>query len=418
MHLYFHGHRVTQSLSIKVPLEGTGSQPVLLSLKVVPLKKVQARFKDRYALQPDIDLAQYRVKAVVDWVELHFQFHKQTQFQHVQAALARTLSATPYIKALDKGPGGVSSRFSARFQDPPSLAAISSACAMLGKKIGFMMPPAIVGLEVSIDAYPRSGKDVDRTRMTAVFQRTFFTERDYWTDARDRLRFVTSVNGATTAHRVLPEDKAGRLSDRLLDPTHITKPFGNTTVYLGANDNDVSFRIQNKIADRRNASTGTMVPLPQDKKRARIEVTLRGNELAGLKLDHLQNFRTFRFARLQGRYFRFLLPSFRSSEHPSKAVGAAMERLEQIRASVFAMGGMLALGLMDVKRQTYRKSLLHDLKRLLRQRGRTYRTPRTGVGGTSDYVAYEELNRAVSEALRKLDEREQMAWERLDKGGV
>ncbi len=401
---------------IQIPLEGAGQHPVALPFRISPLGKAQARFKERYALEPDIDLARYRFRAVVDWVELRFELDRQTQFQHVQAVLEPHLRATPYVKPLDPGPGGASSQFSARFQDPPSLAEISSACSALGKKFKLLKQPAITGLEVSIDAYPRSEKDADRTLMAAVLQRTLFTERDYWNNANDRLRFVTSSNSATTAHKVIPE-KAGDLSDRLLDPEQLTVPFGNTTVYLGAKDNDVSYRIQNKVADKRNAATGTMVPLPPDKKRARIEVTLQSDELAALTLGDLQSFRTFRFARLQGRYFRFLLPSFRSVNHSSKALRAASERLEQNRASTFLRGGMLALTLMDMKRQAHRRSLLPDLKRLLQQRGRIYRAPRTGVGGTADYVAYAGLNRCVSEALRKLDEREQRAWERLGKGG-
>jgi hypothetical protein len=46
----------------------------VLSYELKPIDGKQARFADRVAVHPSIDLSQYCRKAVVDWVEVWFAF--------------------------------------------------------------------------------------------------------------------------------------------------------------------------------------------------------------------------------------------------------------------------------------------------------------------------------------------------------
>jgi len=54
----------------------------------------------------------------------------------------------------------------------------------------------------------------------------------------------------------------------------------------------------------------------------------------------------------------------------------------------------------------------------LRRTGKKMNRNRRGSGTTGTLVAYEELNRLVSNALGGLDRREQTAWKNRVKGGA
>jgi hypothetical protein len=170
-------------------------------------------------------------------------------------------------------------------------------------------------------------------------------------------------------------------------------------------------RIQNKISDQRKDSAA--IALPVERRRARVEVNMSGEELLKRKLKTIDDLVRFRFTSLQGDFFHFALPTFRdpsASRHP-----AVTQWLNDNRRRHFLATGIVGLRQCWKLRELWlhyrggrRRGVSHQdsLNAFLGRLGMPHRRPRVGTGVQGDDVAYQELNRKVSDALRNLQGRE------------
>lgn len=60
--------------------------------------KTQPRFRDRLLVEPQLDLANYKIQAVVDWVDLRVRLGRRTQFRYVQGALMPVIGRKPWVE--------------------------------------------------------------------------------------------------------------------------------------------------------------------------------------------------------------------------------------------------------------------------------------------------------------------------------
>jgi len=54
--------------------------PVVLGYVEKTLRSSQARLVNRTTLTPQIDLEAYQCRAVVDWIDIHFEVARRSQF--------------------------------------------------------------------------------------------------------------------------------------------------------------------------------------------------------------------------------------------------------------------------------------------------------------------------------------------------
>ena len=171
-------------------------------------------------------------------------------------------------------------------------------------------------------------------------------------------------------------------------------------------------RVQNKVADRRTCNAKRV--LLGREKRARIEVTLDRLELRRLGLISLSRLFRFRFAKLQGRFFHFALPTFLDEPDLPQhaAIAAEVNRTDR---ECFRQGGVVCLERWRrLKEQwlsakpratTVKQSPLQRLREDVRVLGGKVQYRRAGTGRYGATIAYSELNEMVSSALRDLDRR-------------
>ena len=184
-------------------------------------------------------------------------------------------------------------------------------------------------------------------------------------------------------------------------------------MYIGAKEADVMIRLQDKEIDQQNKSAGTCVELTESQKRVRIEVTLQGKALLDNNIFELRNLKRFSFAKLQGRFFQFMLPTFPvHTIIDVSSLEAARRYLDGCRAKGFLKSGMLGLDVMDAQRKISTDQIRKSMKQADSGRRLTNKKLRGGTGCNRDYVAYDEMNRCVATALRHLEQREASAWRR------
>ena len=160
-----------------------------LPFKRVKMAKTQRRFQNRYCLEPDVNLKDYRCHAVIDFVEFEFTSADPTQFRYVQDVVRDAPeSRTPHVETLA---GSISSgtKFSVRVQDP-TVADLLAISAAIETRFGCKVPPQIRVIEVSVDFYPRKPDDAAREIMVGVLQRTYRAKHDVYDDPMSRPRFV------------------------------------------------------------------------------------------------------------------------------------------------------------------------------------------------------------------------------------
>ena len=384
-----------------------------LPFKRVKLAKAQRRFQNRYCLEPDVNLKDYRCHAVIDFVEFEFSSVDPTQFRYVQdAVLDAAGGRTPRVETLA---GSVSSgtKFSVRVQDP-TVADLLAISAAIETRFGCKVPPKIRVIEVSVDFYPRKPDDAAREIMVGVLQRTYCAKHDIYDDPMNRSRFAGVSGEPTFLHRWFKTEK-GRTDpidpDAWRYPDRCNPPPVDATLYFGAEFGDVQIKVMSKVSDQRDKKN--VIALPDEAKRARIEVTLRGKALSWHGLNTLSSLKDFKVNTLQGDYFHFALPTFRETQPGNfrhqgfPAVQAVMnERLEKH----FLRTGNAGLGYVErarsewMKKKISKKKLSHreTLGEHLKARGSLLKRDRSGL----DLVAYEALNEMVQVALKGLMKRE------------
>lgn len=355
------------------------------------LRNVQARLQNRYSLVPRIDLTQFRCKAVIDFVEMEIVTNTNTNVPAMRTWVSEALSVPkPWCDQVG-GDKNSSNIFRVRIQDPRISKIDRLDRAISATTAGLAQPITIAKLEVSIDFYPRSGNEEDRLAMFGVLQRTYMPSMNVWTKNRDHPRFQWSKEDKPTFF--LPSlTKRGLHHQRSPEAA-----FLDSTVYYWEKTGPALIRIQNKISNNRNKDS--FIALPQEDKRARIEVTLTGSALSDLKLRTIADIARFSFTKLQGDHFHFALPTFldraRLPQHQK-----VQEAINLRDRESFAKGGVLCLERLRGVREDWFKRVGE-----LKARGITPSLRRMGKGDRGTTVTYEALNMIVRAALQDMGRR-------------
>ena len=157
------------------------------------MAKTQRRFQNRYCLEPDVNLKDYRCHAVIDFVEFEFTSADPTQFRYVQdAVLDAAGGRTPHVETLAQDRSAVKLKFSVSILDP-TVADLLAISAAIETRFGCKVPPQIRVIEVSVDFYPRKPDDAAREIMVGVLQRTYCAKHDIYDDPMNRARFRRCV---------------------------------------------------------------------------------------------------------------------------------------------------------------------------------------------------------------------------------
>lgn len=395
---------ITTTWRAELPYIKTLRAPQVLGYVVKPQEATQARFRNRVVGKPDINLRDYRVRAVIDWLDVTVTLRERTQFQHLQKPILERTGLLPFIAPLEKVAGGATTIFRIRFQET-RLAMVTDCLDEIRKAYGFVEEPSIAGIEISVDFTPRVPSEGARHRMVGVLTHHLFPKVDIITSPYDRPRFKWGRGKSRTRYLIGDRKRLSQGLDLLRWPLADLAAPVDATFYVGRLHGRSQWKVMDKTLDRQNITAGTQVLLPEESRRARLEVTLNEEELRDLKIGTIDSLRRFRFATLQGRYFQFMLPTFATkSDRHSKAV---VEFWEGNRKRRFLTAGIVGLITMDHATAGFRTMRRKEVVHTLRVMGRKVATPdRSGSGLAGAFVAYEELNRQVSRQLEKLGERE------------
>ncbi|MER9920922.1 MULTISPECIES: hypothetical protein [unclassified Mesorhizobium] len=368
------------------------TRQVVLGYSAAPTTAKQRRVAGKIIVHPVIDLADYTCRAVIDWIDITFWFERSTQLQFVQEVVGPIIGRTPYVEPIDPAPGKVSNEFRIRFQEP-RLEKLVKCEEALDKKFTLEMHGVVRSIEISVDFKPLTPSADKTGRMVGVLARHLFPDRDFMTDSLERPRFLWSREEKPTfligANNLLSSDADRRA------------PI-DATFWVGRKDGPVSWRVMEKTIDNQNIEADTWDDLPVSEHRARIEVTLDRQELIDLGVNHLNHLQAFNFARLQGRYFQFMVPTFenRFGKHPGHRA------LEADRWKRFVNAGIVGVVAMEGARRSFRQAARPALRNLLRAKKQKIRAPsRLGTGASGSFLAYEALNGRAAMALEDLKDR-------------
>lgn len=382
--------------------------PVDLHYAEETLRRSQARLAGRRALTPLIDLNAYQWSAVVDWIDIEFELVRRTQYWKLNDRIERLTGRKEYPEALDLGPGKTATRYRLRVQEP-DFEVVRDLLENLKKEYGFASPARVVGLEVSIDAYPGVPGEEGRARLHGVLVRHFFPTTRVLTGNRKWPRFVPGMIEKTD-YIVGRNETNARLDviDRMTPSTDRPVLY-ESTFYVGEKDDPrASWRIQNKVLDKQNKAAGTREELSEDTKRIRIEVTLGPDGCREARLHAFDGLTEFNFARLQKSFFQFMKPTFGVfPPYGARAQSSAVKmRVEETRRQRFLNAGVLGLQIREDAKEDFRKLEMPNFKSWHKAKGsKMPRKKRTGVGPYGTMVAYEELTRVVERALAALQRR-------------
>jgi hypothetical protein len=262
-----------------------------------PLHMKQKRMLGRFVLAPEINLANYRCSAVIDWLDLRISLRQNTQQQWIGLATESIAGRRAYVEPIDPGLGNSANEFRIRFQEP-DLRQVRALVQDLHTNKGGVLDAKLVGVEVSVDYYAKDDSELARARLYSVIARHLFIDvLDMKSDLR-RPRSYGSRRKTLTLVKTIGRNRANVLR-ALEDATSDYPPALSSTFYVGVQDDpDYMIRLQHKITDRRNPSDGSFEILPEAKRRVRLEVTLGAQGLSRFGLVNLDHLEAFSFTRL------------------------------------------------------------------------------------------------------------------------
>lgn len=215
----------------------------------------------------------YRITAVIDWIELRIVLAKPSNFDTVRKRLG-----VPYAKPLDKGSGGAATVFDLKIHDPTSWRAIESQLKRLTHDHPLAEPPKVIGIEVAVDAYAKVIDNHTAALLREMAKRFYrYATRMVSTNRRAAGGFKGSAQALATERDL----------DRALEL--------GLNIYVGDWLSNELQHMYIKITDNGGK------PLPLDQHRARTEITLRGRKLPCKTLNDWATFRMENFA----CYFRY-----------------------------------------------------------------------------------------------------------------
>ncbi len=384
-------------------------EPVKLQYIEEPLRSSQRRFEARTALLPQIDLGAYRWASVVDWIDVEFVLGRPSQYWKLNARIETLTGRKEYPRALDTGPGRTASHYRLRVQEP-DFSVLRRVLADIESEYGFASPAAIVGIEVSIDAYPSTPDEEARARLHGVLVRHFYPTTRWLAAAMKWPRAMPGIVKKSGDYIVARNQKAPLrdIQDRMTPSSDRPAPYAST-YYLGEeNDRHAMWRIQNKIVDKQNKATGARQDLTEEEKRIRIEVTLGPDGCKEAGLADFNDLVGFSFTGLQKNFFQFRLPTFatytpRSMKISSRPVAAVLERVEETRKQRFLNAGVLGLQIREDARWDHARLKRDYFLNWHKARGsKMPKRSRVGVGSYGTHINYKEMARVIERALAGL----------------
>lgn len=207
-------------------------------------------------------LADYDLKAVLDWIEVRVTLAEPSQPRHVRArmrAVPRWATTPPHVRPCTDDSSGTSSSFIVRVQDPPPPAQLLADVQAI-RRAGD--PPLteedieVLAVEIALDAYPRTPEARADLAGAAAY---------LWT------RHASPPAGTT---RICRDGKRDR-SEVDFRPEHIRRALAEGwAINCGDRGAPHTSRHYVKTYDSRDGDA--YAPLPEADYRARAEITLRG----------------------------------------------------------------------------------------------------------------------------------------------
>jgi len=224
--------------------------------------------------------------ASVDWLSFEIETASPTH----ATTLRDELDVCGYVSPLNKGPGGVATRFSIPFQDIRSWDDAQSRWNVTRERLKALkrLPPntperdpIITGIEVSFDAFARTATRADLIDMAVRFFAFGNVVADYrssgvWLNGI-MVEKVAAITSRHDVQRLLANDRVINIGDR---------------------DDDVTQRVYFKTKDNSE-------PLPEEQHRARAEVTLKGAALPFKTLAAARSFKFQTMTKPKTRYFGY-----------------------------------------------------------------------------------------------------------------
>ncbi|KVH47347.1 hypothetical protein [Burkholderia diffusa] len=228
----------------------------------------------------------FKFRASVDWLSFEIETASSTH----ATTLRDELDVCGYVTPLDKSPGGAATRFSIPFQDIRSWDDAQSRWEETRgrlkalKRLPLDAPehdPVITGIEVSFDAYARTATRDDLIDMAVRFFAFGNVVADYRSSG-------VWLNG------VMIEKVAAVMSRH-----DVRRLFANDRVInIGDRDDDLTQRVYFKTKDSGE-------PLPEERHRARAEVTLKRTALPFKTLAAARRFEFQTLAKSGKKYFSY-----------------------------------------------------------------------------------------------------------------
>ncbi|WHZ37713.1 hypothetical protein [Sagittula sp. MA-2] len=364
-------------------------------------KSGQAVTNARLKATPCIDFSRYKFETNFDWIKVGVtlpQPHLPVNVaRSIKNALSEQMSGGIYVRAGDGG--GVSSRELTLQIFDPNYRRVAAVLALLVERYGLegtrgaIPEHRFLGFELALDAFPRVSKVQDeaelvlrRVQMTDLLRKHFmlealFTTGDFAT-TRDLLRCYNETSLllrlGSDQGKLAPKVLFSSLNTALCLESHFQMPI-DSTVYVGAVEREMRYKIYDKIKDRmKNDAEKTYVALSPEECCSRIEVTLdgmSGSETVpqALGLDTISSIGRFKWEALRTILFNFVLPTFAVDDSGSVC---------STELAIFRRTGAFGLNL-----HQRAKSLTDDRMSPLGPRGRM--------------IAYDKLNERIARKMKE-----------------
>ena len=396
----------------------------LYSLEDCGLKGNQPVLAGRRVLLPNLSLRDFRCGSVIDWIEFEFPTVGEHQATNIQRFAVKYLqdtrsSSTLYITGPNQKKWYQGRQFRIRLQQPnpdefKGFLGALSAKYPTAKAIADLR---ILEIEVSVDFYvlkkflgDQNAAGSKRELMVDLLRRHLMPHTTLTKLPGGAPRFYDSRKGAKGGTRILEfAAHVGHFEQEvachaLKLGTDILKPFDpaihhrtpiDTTSYVGCKP-PIQIRVMDKVTDNRDPVSGSHLELPLANRRARVEITFyEGNGYEGvteaLGLNTLADLRDFQFKDLRKMAFEYFLPTI-SDSTPDKDLPFDLAFDEW---DVFSKSGIYGY-------DCFHRSISTIARERFRRRQIKEKPAKLGRKGYA--VSYEELNRMMDRALKRLSD--------------
>jgi hypothetical protein len=226
--------------------------------------------------QPNYE--RFKFFSEIDWIELRVIFASATNFQMVRRNLPRLWRDSAFLVADGGGLQRSETVFTFRIHDPHSVEAVELDIEILRERLPFSAEPEITAIEITFDAYFRTGSDHALVGMVAHLS---------------RCHAVPPSDNRRTLDLIGKDLKAQATADKRFVLISLKHGY---PVYCGNRGDSYTTRAYVKRSDKSGK-----IDLPPMQHRARFEVTLSGEDMPFTTLD---GWRTFNFESL-AKLFRF-----------------------------------------------------------------------------------------------------------------